>query len=231
MVQLWIVGHRGARAVAPENTLRAIRTGMKCADYVEVDVRLSHDGIPVLIHDARLERTTSGTGQVNDLRLKDLRGLDAGDGEKIPTLEEVVPFVLHEGKGIFIEIKEPGSEKIVSEVLSNFQKGKIICVSFHSESLEVMKSYLPDLKTGIIISNNHRDHHFEEKRLIYDFILPRKDFLSIEFVRKAHDSGMQVIPWTLNIKTELKRAISIGIDGVITDDPCNTLRIIKTLIS
>ena len=75
---MWIVGHRGARAIAPENTLRAIRAGMKCADYVEVDVRLSHDNIPVLIHDARLARTTSGTGQVNDMTLTELKGLDAG---------------------------------------------------------------------------------------------------------------------------------------------------------
>jgi glycerophosphoryl diester phosphodiesterase len=228
---MWIVGHRGTRGIAPENTLKAINEGIKCADYVELDVRLSHDNAPVIIHDAWLDRTTSGTGHVNDLRLKDLRGLDAGDGEKIPTLEEVISVVLHRGKGIFIEIKEPGSEKIVSSVLSEFQKGKIICVSFHSESLEVMKSYLPDLKTGIIIPNNHKDQHFEEKRFLYDFILPRKDFLSHEFVRKAHDSGMQVIPWTLNIKAELKRAIPTGIDGVITDDPCNTLRIIKTFIS
>ena len=77
---MWIIGHRGARAIAPENTLKAIRAGMVCADYVEVDVRLSRDGIPVIIHDARLDRTTSGTGQVNDLELKELKELDAGDG-------------------------------------------------------------------------------------------------------------------------------------------------------
>ena len=160
MVQLWIVGHRGARAVAPENTLRAIRTGMKCADYVEVDVRLSHDGIPVLIHDARLERTTSGTGQVNDLTVIQLKSLDAGEGETIPTLDEVLNVVTQGECGLVIEIKEPGSEEIICDVIRNSVSGKVLTVSFHYQSLSIMKTCLPDLKTGIIVPATHGNNQY-----------------------------------------------------------------------
>ena len=78
---MFIIGHRGARAVEPENTLRAIRAGMRCARYVEVDVRLTRDRVPVILHDAGLERTTEGRGPVGDLGFTDVRRLDAGKGE------------------------------------------------------------------------------------------------------------------------------------------------------
>ncbi|HQM56162.1 MAG TPA: glycerophosphodiester phosphodiesterase family protein, partial [Methanoregulaceae archaeon] len=90
---MFIIGHRGARAVEPENTLRAMKTGMTCADYIEVDVRLSCEGIPVIMHDPMLDRTTNGTGSVNAHTLEELKSLDAGKGESIPTLEEVCRLV------------------------------------------------------------------------------------------------------------------------------------------
>jgi glycerophosphoryl diester phosphodiesterase len=84
-----IIGHRGAKAIEPENTLRALAKGMECADFVEIDVRMSRDNELVVIHDRTLERTTNGKGQVNDFTLEQLKELDAGKGEKIPTLKEV----------------------------------------------------------------------------------------------------------------------------------------------
>jgi len=225
---MWIVGHRGARAIAPENTLKAISAGMVCADYVEVDVRLSRDGIPVIIHDARLDRTTSGTGQVNDLSLKELKELDAGNGEKIPTLEEVITVVIQGNRGIIIEIKEPGSEEIICSVLGNFIVANVMAVSFHSGSLSIMKTCLPGLKTGIIVPNNQWNHHVEESGFSFDCILPRLDILTPDLVRHAHDSGNRVLPWTLNTWGELKMALIMGVDGFFTDDPCNALYFMQT---
>jgi glycerophosphoryl diester phosphodiesterase len=223
-----IVGHRGTRAIAPENTLKAIRVGMVCADYVEVDVRLSRDGIPVIIHDARLDRTTSGTGQVNDLPLKELKELDAGSGEKIPTLEEAITEVVQGDRGLIIEIKEPGSEEIICNVLGNCIVAKVMAVSFHSGSLSIMKTCLPDLKTGIIVPNNQVHHQVEENGFSFDYILPRLDFLTPELVKRAHDSGKRVLPWTLNSRGELKKALIMGVDGFVTDDPCTALRTVQT---
>lgn len=117
-----IIGHRGAAAAAPENTLSAIRTGMECADYVEVDVRLSRDHVPVIMHDPTVDRTTNGSGRVGEFTAADLHLLDAGQGEQIPTLEEVCLLV---GKktGLCVEIKEPGSELEVCEVLDRVAGG------------------------------------------------------------------------------------------------------------
>ncbi len=226
---MWIVGHRGALSPGPENTLRAINAGLICADYIEVDVRLSHEGVPVVIHDARLDRTTSGTGQVNDLTLKELKELDAGEGERIPTLKEVVPVILHSGRGIFIEIKEPGSEDIICKLIRNFISEKVIVVSFHTESLLISETRLPGLKTGIIVPNIPNHHQIQDAWFKFDLILPRLDYVCTEFVEQAHTSGTRVIPWLLNSRGELKKAIRMGVDGVITDDPCTSMSIIRSL--
>ncbi|HID15455.1 MAG TPA: glycerophosphodiester phosphodiesterase, partial [Candidatus Atribacteria bacterium] len=100
-----VVAHRGASAYEPENTLRAIRRAIEIgADVVEIDVRLTKDGYPVVIHDETVDRTTNGSGLVNEFSLDELRKLDAGKGEKIPLLSEVLDLVA--GKiNVFIEIK------------------------------------------------------------------------------------------------------------------------------
>jgi glycerophosphoryl diester phosphodiesterase len=222
-----IVGHRGARSIAPENTIRGIRAGLECADFVELDVRLSRDGIPVIIHDARLDRTTSGTGQVNDLTLKELKELDAGEGERIPTLEEVFQSLHGEKKGLFLEIKEPGSEIIICELIRDFPELKVVVVSFHGESLSTVKQVLPNLKTGIIVPNNHGHYHIDETWFLFDMILPKIDFLTPNIVEHARRSGIQVMPWTLNTRKEFKLAINLGVDGIITDNPCNAAHFIR----
>ncbi|MDD1713112.1 MAG: glycerophosphodiester phosphodiesterase, partial [Methanoregulaceae archaeon] len=104
-----VIGHRGARSVEPENTLRAVREGMRCADTVEVDIRQTRDGVLVIMHDATLDRTTNGHGLIRTCTLAALQRLDAGKGEKIPTFSEVLDLV--GGRcGLFAEIKEPGTE-------------------------------------------------------------------------------------------------------------------------
>lgn len=225
-----IVGHRGARSVAPENTIKGIRAGIKCADYIEIDVRLTHDHVPVIIHDARLDRTTSGTGQVNDHRMDELRGLDAGDGEKLPTLAEALTEVLSGGRGVFLEIKEPGSEEIICENIRNLPLENIVVVSFHPESLDYIKTRLPSIKTGIVVPHAQgRPNHIDENWFRFDFILPRRDFFTIELVKRAHVSGLQVIPWTLNTAGEIKKAIKTGVEGFVSDDPCNAIHILETM--
>ncbi|RLG46262.1 MAG: glycerophosphodiester phosphodiesterase, partial [Thermoproteota archaeon] len=101
----FVVGHRGASAYEPENTVRSIRRAFEMgADAVEVDARVSKDGHVVIIHDETVDRTTNGTGLVSELSLEEIRALDAGKGEKIPTLQEVLEEI--RGKGcLFLEIK------------------------------------------------------------------------------------------------------------------------------
>jgi len=132
-----VVGHRGARSCAPENTLGSIRAAKACgADFVEVDVRLSKDGRLVVIHDETVDRTTDGSGRVEDLTLEEIKLLDAGLGERVPTLAEAVALVGELDLGIVVEMKEEGLEDLVAREL----KGKrAIVTSFYHASVREIK--------------------------------------------------------------------------------------------
>lgn len=132
----------------PENTLRALARGMECADLVEVDVRMSRDGELVVIHDRTLERTTNGKGLVKEFTLAQLKELDAGEGEKIPTFQEVLDFA--GDKGLIVEIKETGSEGKICAMIKERGYEQIVPVSFSPEAVKNVKELLPDIKTGII---------------------------------------------------------------------------------
>ena len=216
---MFIIGHRGAKAVEPENTLRAIREGMKCADYVEIDARLSRDGVPVVMHDATVDRTTDGRGPVGSFTLADLKTLDAGKGEKIPSLEEVCRE-LQGTCGLFCEIKEPGSEETVCQVLSREAPDDLWIVSFHPESITAARQALPGAKTGLIISRKEGDLPGLARRLGAGAILLKYDLLSPDLVAACHNQGLRVISWTLNIPAEFEKAAGFGIDGLASDDPC-----------
>ncbi|MDD4448559.1 MAG: glycerophosphodiester phosphodiesterase family protein, partial [Methanothrix sp.] len=120
-----VIGHRGAAASAAENTLEGIRAAALCkADYVELDVRLSRDGELVLMHDERVDRTTNGSGLVEDLSLEELKTLDLKDkasrpleSQRIATLKEAVILTGQLGLGLVVEMKEEGLEGLVAEAL------------------------------------------------------------------------------------------------------------------
>lgn len=214
-----IIAHRGASARAPENTLAAIRLALGCADYVEVDVRLSLDRVPVVIHDPTVDRTTSGKGRVGDFTTAELRALDAGHGEHVPTLEEVCGLVAGKA-GLCVELKEPGSEIHVCEVLDRLSPSPLLVVSFHRASLAAVHEVMPETPLGLIstrpeIPTPRRD----EDVPLYAF-LPRFDVLTREVTREARSRGLRVIPWTLDSEAEWEEARRVGVDGFATNDPC-----------
>jgi glycerophosphoryl diester phosphodiesterase len=216
---MFIIGHRGARDVEPENTLRAIRVGMRCAGYVEVDVRLTRDRVPVILHDAGLERTTNGAGSVGDLSFADVRQLDAGKGERIPTLEEVCREI-RDRCGLFVELKEQGSEKEVSAVLRDSGPEDLWVVSFHAECIRAVNALCPGVRSGLIFSRAKPDPVLTAVDLGCQAILPKFVLVTTDLVRISHASGLKVIPWTLNSPVDLMKAGELGVDGFATDDPC-----------
>jgi glycerophosphoryl diester phosphodiesterase len=216
---MFIIGHRGARGVEPENTLLAVRTGMACADYVEVDVRLTRDRIPVIMHDLLLDRTTNGAGPVNEYTLEKLKAFDAGKGEKIPTLEEVCSIVKGHC-GLVVEIKEPGSESEICSVLRGNPPENLFIVSFHPESILLVKDLLSGVKTGIIYSRALADLPGDAKELGADAILLKFALLTGKLVMACHKKSLLIISWTLDTPEEFRIAHDLGIDGLATDDPC-----------
>lgn len=217
---MFIIGHRGARGTDPENTLRAVRAGMACADYVEVDVRLSHDGIPVVMHDLLLDRTTNGTGPVHEYTLDELKALDAGQGEEIPTLEEVCSLVSGHC-GLFVEIKEPGSEDPVCRVIRKNMPEHLYIVSFHPESIVSAQDLLPGVKTGIICSRPMTGLPGAAAGLGADAILLKFALLTRDLITECREKNLVIVSFTLNSPNEFRIADEQGIDGLATDDPCS----------
>lgn len=222
-----IIGHRGARGLEPENTLRALQRGMACADLVEVDLRLTRDGIPVAIHDATVDRTTDGTGPVKGYTIEDLTRLDASEGESIPTLGEVLALVEKESR-LVVEIKEPGTEAIIASVLMDRMPERLFLVSLHPGSVAMAKQLLPGVQAGLIYSGETADPVALARSVQADVILPRWDLLSPEVVERAHDAGLLVIPWTLNTEEDIEAAAQLGVDGFASDDPCAARRYLQT---
>ncbi len=210
-----VIGHRGARSIAPENTLESIRAAKKCgADYVEVDVRLSKDGYLVVIHDEAVDRTTNGTGRVEVMTLEEIKLLDAGMGERVPTLTEAVALVEELDLGIVIEMKEEGLEDLVVQELEG---RRAIVTSFRHASVREIKE-LTDIKTGIIISSLPIKPVDLALWAEADSIFPR--ITNPNLFKKAHRAGLEVYPWTINDPDQVRWLKRLGADGLVTDNPC-----------
>jgi len=214
-----IVGHRGARALEPENTLRAIRAGMACADYVEVDVRLSRDGVPVVIHDASVDWTTDGAGAVRDLTLRELKTLDAGCGAEVPTLREVLDCV-RGNCGLVVEIKDADGVEEICRLLRERGPKKLFIVSFDADTVRKAGEIVPGAMTGLIVSHADPDPIEAALSIGADAILPRFDLAGRALIDRAHRHHLLVFLWTLNTPDAWERACAIGADGVASDDPC-----------
>src|SRR4030065_947021 len=144
------IGHRGARAYEPENTLRSFRKALEMGvAAVEFDVRKTRDNHLIVIHDADVKRTTSGKGLVADLTLKQIKELSTEKGEKIPTLEEALEF-LHHNVTILIELKETGlEEKVLSTIHSKNVQKSVIITSFLDDTLKKIRELHKEIETGI----------------------------------------------------------------------------------
>ncbi len=209
-----VIGHRGAKALAPENTLEGIRTAAKCrADAVEVDVRLTKDGVLVLMHDETVDRTTSGKGKVEDLSWEEIKALDTG-GQKVPTLGEALAEVHKLGISIIVEMKEEGIEELVAEALKG---SNAIVTSFYHSSLREVKD-ISNIKTGIIMSSLPIKPVELALWANADAIFPKRT--NPRLFKDAHRRGVAVYPWTVNTIAEAGWLLRLGADGLVTDDPC-----------
>ena len=232
--EFMVIGHRGDRAYAPENTVPSFEKGIKCkANMIEFDIRLTKDGYIVIMHDATVDRTTNGTGLISQLTLKQIKDLDAGTwfspkfkGIKVPTLEEAIASI--KGRAKFdIEIKkEPYSnetieEKLVEEIFKNNILDDTVVISFNFSSLEKVKEIEPRVQIGFLFSRNY---DFEQglREILHikgEAVHPEYHLLNTHLVSEAHKEGILVRPWNTNDKEEMNKLIKMGVDGIGTDFP------------
>ncbi len=235
-----MIGHRGAAREAPENTLAAFElAAAQGADGIEFDVHLSADGVPVVIHDARLERTTSGAGRVREFTLATLKRLDAGSwfnrkypaqarsrfaGTKIPTLAEVLAWAKHRKLLTFVEIKRvrggyPGiEEKVLAEIERVGARPLATVISFHIPTLRRLRQLDFRIPLGIDFTRPLLAIR-RARALGAASVLPHWAFAPPRFIERAHRAGIRVIVWDLDQPLWMRRKISQDVDGIITRLP------------
>ncbi len=226
------IGHRGAAALEPENTLRGFRKAVELGvDYVEFDIHRCKSRELVVIHDETVDRTTNGKGFVADLTLQQLKALDAGKGESIPTLQEVIDCCKGKVK-MQIEIKEHGIE---ADTLSLLMKNKIIddtaLISFLHEAVKKAKEEAiarnARIKTGIIISGNPLNADEMAKAAKADFVAANHFYVDDRMVRQVKKAGLGFTAWTCNTGHDIQRMIKLGTDMIASDRPDLLMKVLK----
>lgn len=213
------VGHRGARAYEPENTLLSFKKALEIGvDAVEFDVRKTKDNQLVVIHDANVKRTTNGEGLVSELSLEEIKKLSTKKGEKIPTLKEALNFLDNKVK-IVIELKEAGlEEKVLSAIREKRLQKNIIIVSFIEEALRKVRDLDKQIETGLIYVK-HKNPLRAALELKAKYLLPLYRFTHTRNIEKAHENDLKVIVWTVNKPEEVAEYRRKGVDGIASDKP------------
>ena len=214
-----IMGHRGAAALEPENTLLSIGRAMEIGvNAVEIDVRLSKDKEIVVIHDSTVDRTTDGTGPVCSLTLDELKKLDAGKGQRIPTLQEVIDFIDKKVE-LVIELKEEGTVKSVFELIkrSNIED-TVYVISFWHRFVKTIKEMDSHIKTGVLLVGCPVDMCIATQTSA-DALVMNYSFIDMKFVQTAHKENLKVFVWNIDKRNLLKPYADMGVDGIGTNDP------------
>lgn len=212
------VGHRGAKAYAPENTLasfsKAIEIGV---DAVELDVRKTRDGELVVMHDADIKRTTNGKGLVSELTLAQIKAFSSG-GETVPTLGEALDFLGGKVK-VVIELKEQGcEEQVLAEVRKRDIQKDVVITSFLEKALKKIRELDATVQTGLIYAK-HSNPLKAALELKANYLLPLYRFTHTANVQKAHQNGLKVVVWTINTPEEVVEYAKKGVDGIASDKP------------
>jgi len=230
-----IIAHWGGPAYAPENTLAAFRNAInQSADWLEMDIQRTQDGALVVIHDETVDRTTDGTGHVADLTFKEIRALDAGNREQVPTFDEVITLANEAGIGLLPEVKSPHlypgiSSQMVEAITEGGYIQETMVQSFEPGVLEKIQYINPDLQVcplyglwGFDLSNAQPS---KDRALC-----PMAEMVILHpwMIRQAHTDGREVLIWFGAIENNLvmRFILALGADGLMVDDPLALAKIL-----
>ncbi|MFH2136875.1 MAG: glycerophosphodiester phosphodiesterase family protein [Candidatus Omnitrophota bacterium] len=219
------IGHRGARGYAPENTLASFRKALELnVDMVELDVYACRTGQIVAIHDAKIDRTTSIKGFVCEKTFDELRELDVGNGQRIPTLEEVLQLV-NKQVSVNVELKGENAAKSVADIINKYVNiydwnyDDFLVSSFnHYELLEFNKA-CPNVRIGAVIAGIPIGYAECAQKVKAFSLHPSKEFINQALIDDAHQRGMKVFVYTVNEPDDIQRMKNMGVDGIFSDFP------------
>lgn len=250
-------GHRGARAVLPENTLPAFEHAIEAgADFLELDLAVTRDNVLVVSHDPVLNpaicQGPEGTRVVRELTLEELRRFDCGaqknpafpkqrpvPGARIPTLDEVLALAPRGSFGFNIEMKsfpdkphytptpEEFARLLLEAILRHQLERRVIVQSFDFRTLRALKRLAPEIPIAALWSSGPRDFVSIAQEAYATIVSPHFRLVTPEQVRAAQEAGLQVVPWTVNEPEDWDRMIAAGVDGIITDDPAALIAHLK----
>ena len=248
-----VIGHRGSGAMAPENTLAAIRLALRQgADYVENDIMRTKDGRLVITHDLSLARTTDveqvfpdrTSYQVADYTLAEIKQLDAGSwfgaefaGQRILTLREWVEAV-GSSAGMLLEAKDPwafpGIETDIDKELRSIptfvqalRKGKVIMQSGDEPWLRAYNQLAPDVPVALLYYTRPTDEQLVSASTWLDAVNPALGNIDQAIVDRTHQLGLKTYVWTVNHGSDMNRGIDWGVDGIITDYPGVLVQVLR----
>jgi glycerophosphoryl diester phosphodiesterase len=235
LMSLQAIAHRGGLAYRPENTLAAFQNAIdQGVDWLEFDVQMTKDGALVVIHDETVDRTTNGSGRVADMTLEQIRALDAGQGERVPTFEEAIAVAKESGTGFFPEAKEyqlyPGIEDQMVAALrqAGYLQNSAI-QSFGHAGLEAIQAQNPDVKVCPLYGlwQLNLSNPQPEKAQI---LCPMAEMVVLNpwMIRQAHAQDKQVFIWFGVVENPLmmRLLLAMGADGLIVNDPAVLLKIL-----
>lgn len=230
-----VQAHRGASAIAPENTIAAFRAAAEAgAKWVELDVALSADGQLVVIHDDTVDRTSSGSGSLGALTQSEIAGLDAGSwfgqdyqDERIPTLAETMVALGELGLSANVEIKQHKHHKSLDQLVGAVQADiakrsgstEIMISSFDPEALKAMHALEPELEMAMLWGRPPEDWAEQLAEIPATTIHMHFKALSIGMLEETSKRGIKVRAWTCNDPLQLVSFWDAGLTGVITDNP------------
>jgi len=230
-----LIAHRGAPLLAPENTLPSFQAAVEHgATWIEVDVKLTKDRHPVIIHDDAVDRTTNGTGYVANLTLDQIRSLDAGvcyghlyKGVKVPTLAETVGFVLDKGIGLQLEIKPTSGQEIETAEIAITQlkslwpadEKKLFISSFSELSLKVAERIMPDVPRGLAVCVPPSDPVALLAKTGCQILHFLADFATDDDLKRLADSGIEFAIATINDPAVARKYLHSGAQTILSDIP------------
>src|SRR3984893_8626775 len=223
-----VIAHRGASGNAPENTLAAFKQAVaQGAAFIETDLQLSRDARFVAIHDATVDRTTSGRGAVHDLTLAELRRLDAGSwfgsefaGERIPTLEEIFEFSKKNDVVFYLEIKPGGSwggeHAMVGALRESGEIPRTVVISFDAAIVLSLRKIEPTLMTGLLYDGQIENPIDKAVEIGARQLVVRGDLVTPAMIAQIHKKDLQVVCWTVNQPAHMRMLMAAGVDGIMS---------------
>ena len=233
-MQVW--AHRGVSAHAPENTLPAFAAALELpVEGIELDVHLTADGVAVVCHDERIDRTSDGSGSIADMTLGELRAFDFSQVEgkdfatfapcRIPTLDEVLALAAPSGKRVNIELKTdenpyPGiGETVLGIIRAHGMEDRVVVSSFNRESVARFKALGSAVPVAYLFYRWPREVHADMAKGLWNAVHPRFTCCPRFLVRWAHAAGLAVRVYTVDDAARARRLAAKGVDAVFSNDP------------